>query len=437
MNRSKSQIFTRGTFDGARIFRIKLLMLSLLCIAGFRGRAQGNFSPYSQLGIGDLDDSYYNRTSGLANTGLAYRSSIFLIANNPASLSALTNQYLVVEMGIRGSVINYYGQPVDPSSTQSGDITFRRLAVGIKLAKHWGSSFGLAPFSTQNYEFSVPTYLSSTNTLVANALYQGHGSVNKVFWANSYELFHHISFGVDASYLFGQLSQKQIIQNGPGGPSLVSTTNNISLSNLYLTYGLQLYGKVGKKWTYALGGTFSARTDLFAETEKTVLGPDSVALADEILSRSYQPIPLAYGVGISLTKDQKYSFLADYKYQDWASLNYQNKGYALINSNKVSAGFEYSKRKTLYNTRVELSYLQAGVYYGDSYLQVYGQPIRDMGVTAAFGVNSIKSPLDYSISFQYGIKGTEKENLIQEKYFNVTFALHYAAILYTKGRKYE
>jgi hypothetical protein len=420
-------------------FRMKqlLIVIGILGISSFRVMAQGNFSPYSQLGIGDLEDGNYNRTSGLGNTGIAYRSTRFLINNNPASYSAMADQYLVMELGIRGSVVNYYGQPVDPSSTQSGDITFRRLALGIKAAKHWGTSIGLTPFSTQNYEFNVPTDLVGTTTQIANGYYQGHGSVNKVFWANSYEFFHHVSIGVDAGYLFGQLNQKEILQNGIAGATLVSTTNNVNLSNLYMTYGLQLYGKVGKKWDYSLGGTFSPRTDIFAESQRTVLGPDSSTLVAETLSRSYQPIPLAYGFGIAITKDQKYTFLADYKYQDWSSLNYVNKGYALVNSNKVSAGFEVSKKKVLYNTRVELSYLQAGLYYGTSYLQVYGQPIRDMGITAGFGVNSLKSPLAYSMIFQYGIKGTQTDNLIQQRYVNVTFAINFGTILYTKGRKYD
>jgi len=419
--------------------RIKALILiaGILAFSSVRTMAQGNFSPYSQLGVGELDDGYYNRTTGLANTGQAYRSNRFLINNNPASFSALTDQYLVMELGIRGSVINYYGQPVDPASTQSGDITFRRLSVGIKAAKHWGTSIGLVPFSTQNYEFNVPTVLTSTTTQIANGYYQGHGSVNKVYWANAYEFFHHLSIGVDAGYLFGQLNQKEILQNSIAGATLVSTTNNINLSNLYMTYGLQLYGKLGKKWQYSLGGTFSPRTDLFAETQRTVLGPDSVTLAAETLSRSYQPLPLAYGFGVSLTKDQKYTFLADYKYQDWGSLNYVNKGYALVNSQRASAGFEVSKKKIVFNTQVELSYLQAGVYYGTSYLQVYGQPIRDMGVTAGFGVNSLKSPLAYSIVLQYGQRGTQAVNLIQERYINITFAINFGNILFTKGRKYD
>jgi hypothetical protein len=163
-----------------------------------------------------------------------------------------------------------------------------------------------------------------------------------------------------------------------------------------------------------------------------------VLVLNEVLSRSYQPIPMTYGGGIALSRDEKYTFLADYKHQDWGSLpGIKNGGYTLVNSNKVSAGFEISKKKILYNSRIELSYFQAGVYYGDSYLQVYGQPIRDMGATMGFGKNSLKSPLAYTIVLQYGIKGTQANNLIQERYANVSFLLNYGAILFTKGRKYD
>src|SRR5580698_3725487 len=144
------------------------ILLALLTIVSVRMMAQNNNIPYSQLGLGDLDDGYYNRTTGMANTGLAYRSNRFLINNNPASFSGLTDQYFTVETGIRGSIINYYGTSVDPNNNQSGDITFRKLIMGMKLSKHWGSSIGLVPFSTQNYEFSVPYNLLGSTTEIAN-----------------------------------------------------------------------------------------------------------------------------------------------------------------------------------------------------------------------------------------------------------------------------
>lgn len=418
------------------------ILLSLLSVMSIGVMAQGNFSPYSQMGIGDLEDSYYNRTSGMANTGIAYRSNRFLITNNPASFSGLTDQYFTVEMGIRGSLINYFGTPVDPSNNQSADITFRKLVLGMKLSKHWGSSIGLVPFSTQNYEFSVPYTLLGSTTEIANHYYQGYGSVNKVYWANAYEFFHHLSLGVDFGYLFGQLSQKDILQNGSaGGATLTSTDNTVDLNNLYMSYGMQFYGKIGKKWDYSLGATFSNKSDLFASTNRIVRASDSSILQNIQVNQNYLTLPICYGFGVSLSKDHKYTFLADYKYQGWSGVSntntYPGQDYTLGNSNKGSIGFEVSKRKTFYNSKVELSYFQSGLYYGTTYLQINGQEIKDMGVTASFGINSLKSPLAYTIVLQYGIKGTTANNLIRENYTNLTFVLNYGALWYTKGKKYD
>src|SRR6202046_2396965 len=116
------------------------ILIALLTIISARMMAQNNNSPYSQLGIGDLEDGFYNRTSGLANTGIAYRSNRFLINNNPASFSALTDQYFTMETSLRGQYISYAGAQVNVASTESADITFRKLVLGIKLNRHWGSS---------------------------------------------------------------------------------------------------------------------------------------------------------------------------------------------------------------------------------------------------------------------------------------------------------
>jgi hypothetical protein len=421
--------------------RIKIsLLLSLLTVTSLGVMAQNNFSPYSQFGIGDVEDGFYNRTTGLGNTGIAYRSNRYLINNNPASFSALANQYFSMEMGIRGSFIQYSGSPVTPASTQSGDITFRRLVMGIKVTKNWGSSIGLVPFSTQNYEFNVPYYLQGTANEVANNYYQGHGSVNKAYWANSYEFFHHVSLGVDAGYIFGQLNQKNIIQNLSNGASETSTQTNVNLQNLYMTYGLQVYSNLGKHWSFVLGGVYSQKADLLASPQTVVLASDSSTLQNEQLAERYLTLPNAYGAGLSLTHNEKYTWVADYRYQDWGSLHqntYQGQGYAIASSERASLGFEISKKRIFYNQRVEMNFIQTGLYYGNSYLQINGKQIKDRGVTFGFGANSLKSPLAYNIVFQYGIKGTTANNLIRENYANVTFILNYGSIWYTKGKKFD
>ena len=416
------------------------IVFSLLTVMSHGVMAQNNFSPYSQMGIGDVEDGFYNRTTGLGNTGIAYRSNRFLINNNPASFSGLANQYFSMETSLRGSFVQYTGSPVTPASTQSGDITFRRLVMGIKPAKNWGSSIGLVPFSTQNYEFNVPYYIQGSSNEIANHYYEGHGSVNKAYWANAYEFFHHVSIGVDAGYIFGQLNQKDIIQSGTGA-SQTSTTNDINLQNIYMTYGMQIYSNIGKHWSFSIGGIYSQKSDLLASYNKQVLAADSSTLQNEQLTNTYLTLPNSYGAGISVTHNDKYTWVADYRYSDWSAVGrknaYPGQGYTIASSERGSIGFEISKKRNFYNNRVELSYLQTGLYYGNSYLQINGKQIKDMGITAGFGVNSLKSPLAYSIVFQYGIKGTTANNLIRENYANVTFVINYGAIWYTKGKKFD
>jgi hypothetical protein len=422
--------------------RIKYsILVTMLTVTSFGAIAQNNFLPYSQFGIGELEDGYYNRTTGLGNTGIAYRSNRFLINNNPASYTGLTNQYYTMELGVRGTFIDYTGTPVAPASTQSGDITFRRLVLGIKVSKHWGSSIGLVPFSTQNYEFNVPYNVQGTNQVVANSYYTGHGSVNKAYWANSYEFFHHLSIGVEAGYIFGQLNQKNILQNTVTGATFTSTENDVDLQNLYMTYGMQLYGRLGKHWEYCLGGTYTQKAALLASPTTLVLASDSSILQNEQFNESYLYLPQSYGIGLSISHNQKYTWIAEYRYQDWNSVAQQNsypsQGYSIVSSERGSLGFEISKKKTFYNSSVELSYIQTGVYYSNSYLQINGYQIKDIGVTFGFGVNSLKSPLSYNIIFQGGIKGTTRNQLIQENYANVTFVLNFGAIWFTKGRKFD
>jgi hypothetical protein len=410
-----------------------ILLLSLCCASVM---AQTNNEPYSALGIGNIQDNYFNRTSGMASTGLAYRSSRFLINNNPASFSAQDNQFWGGEIGGRALLINYLGASVNPGQNQSFDITFTKVIFGIKPTKHWGTAIGLTPYSSQNYEYTSQQPILGTNGETSTAWTQGWGGLNKAYWANSYEFFHHFSLGVELGYLFGSVQQKVILFS-PAGLEQISTLNNTFLQNWYATYGFQYYTSLGKHWDLGVGGTFSNVTYLSAENTITVRGPDSVQLPGPLPQDYLTRLPICYGVGVSLTRDHKYTVVADYKFQNWSSLNYSTLNYAFQDSRKFSIGFESSKRKTAYNINYETMYFQAGFYYINTYLNVYGQQINDIGGTLGIGVNSKRTAFSYSFAFQYGVKGVETGQLIQEKYAGMTFTVSYRDFWYTKGRKFN
>jgi hypothetical protein len=411
-----------------------LLVCAITLLCWYKGMSQNTSSPYSIIGIGDLEESYFNRTSGMANTGVAYRSKLYLINNNPASYSALQEQFFVVEGSARGKIVSYYSNNLISNTNQTRDFSVERFSLGIKVNKWWGSSVGLTPFSTANYSFTGKKSIQGTNISTA-ADYDGSGGVNKAYWDNGFALGKHVSVGVSAAYLFGSLKQTETL-SGTDVSDVITTTKNIFLRNLYFNYGAQYYTRLTKKWDLSLGATYANKTDLAAEYTSDV-STSTTSIHNEVTKNDYFSLPNSVSGGIVLTRNKKFSMLADYRYQDWSTLNYKGSGYSLRNSNRASVGVEFSKLQQVWPMVIEKIYYQAGLFYSDSYLSVNNQQIKDMGVSIGLGFNSKRSTLSYMLGFEYGIRGTTSDNLIQERYGKLTFTLSYKDVWYTKGVKYN
>jgi hypothetical protein len=408
------------------------IIFSLFLITA--GLAQTNNSPYSIHAIGDLTDNIINRTSGLASTGLAYRNNRNIITNNPAALSALDNQFFVGEIGINGSYIDYTGNMVSTTNHQSSDITFKRFSLATKIFRHWGSAVGLVPYSEENYEYSGARPVGYSGESVPT-YDQGYGGINKVFWANGYDFFNHLSIGITSSYLFGSITNKNIIL-GQGSSIYISKSNNTFFNNLYFDYGLQWHGSINSHLDYTIGAVYANQTALNTETNVTVVNLDSNVLRSKQTVGTYN-IPTSYGIGFSITRNKKYTLVGDYKFQNWSSLRTTTGDFFYENSQRASLGFEISNKKVLFNTLYETSFFQAGFYYNKTYLIVNGTPINDIGGTVSMGVNSKRSPLSFIVVMQYGIKGTTQNNLLRENYMNLSFIFSFRDFWYTQGRRYE
>ena len=405
----------------------------MILLAVHSGFAQNNSSPYSILGIGDIEESYFNRTSGMANTGIAYRNKNYLTHNNPASISELQEQFFTVEAAARGKFVTYYANNLNSTVNQTRDFSVSRFSMGIKVKKWWGSSVGMMPFSTANYSFSGKKSIQGTNVFTY-ADYEGKGGVNQFYWDNGFKIGKHFSAGIATAYLTGSLTQTEKLSD-TDATDILTTTKNIYLRNLYLNYGIQYYTRLNKKWDITLGATYAAKTNLAAEYTTDVAAGE-ISVHSEVTKNDYFRLPEALGLGIALTNNKKLTIAADYHYQNWIALQYRGAGYALQNSRRASIGFEYSKLQQVWPLTIEKMFYQGGLFYSDSYLQVYGQRLKDMGISAGIGFNSKRSTMSYLIAFEYGIRGTREENLIEERYARFTLTLSYKDFWYTKGIKY-
>lgn len=422
--------------------QVSKIFLSILFAGGFSGvMAQNNNSPTSIIGIGDLENGYMDRSSGMANAGVSLSSGRFMYHANPASYSRLDDHFFAIEMTGRFKAVSYSGTPITTSTGSSTDLQVAKLAMAVKVKKWWGVSLGLLPYSTSNY--SLYTTKGVTGDLEYNmpAYYQGSGGLHKVYFANAVNISKKLSVGLEASYIWGSMQQEETLDASSLTGTTITTTAQDYYHGALFKVGAQYNTQLTKKWKLNLGAAASNKTRLSKGTFITVLnGTTSVVTDDRTANDQSFYIPVNYTAGGSLVYNNKLTIAYDYNRQNWQDLGYSGLSYHLVNADRHSAGVEYSSKRPLYSNTNDYMYekyfLQAGLFYSHSYLQMYNQHLKNYGVTIGAGLNT-KSPLSYQVSMELGINGTTSNNLVKQNYTMVNFTVMYRDFWFTKVKKYN
>lgn len=190
-------------------YTTSFVFLSLLFLVEFV-HAQNTVSPYSIYGIGDIDQKMYNRTSGMASTGLARLSSVYLINNNPAAIAGLTRSFYLFNIGLTGKTVQFSGTPVNSENNTSKDFWIKSASLSAKINKFWASNFGFRQLSSINYQFSGSKQIEGTSTQYLVS-YNGDGGLNDYYWTNAFSLGKHFSLGVKSSFVAGSINQSEVI----------------------------------------------------------------------------------------------------------------------------------------------------------------------------------------------------------------------------------
>jgi len=412
--------------------KFPFLLLILLC--DLQVGAQTMNSPYSVYGIGDIDYKSYNRTSGMAGTGLALSSNKYIINNNPASIAGLERSFFIVNITTTGKSATYQGDAITAINNKNHDFWIKGISLAAKINKSWASNIGIGQFSNVNYKFSGEQAIEGT-TRVYTTAYEGDGGLNEFYWNNAVALNKHFSVGIKSSFITGTINQSETLYE-PSLQSTIVTKQQDYFNNFRFQYGALYTGKLSKKWDLSMGARYSGKTKLTAERSLTVTQDDEVIVEDEFIKKDRFFLPATYAGGIAFTKNKKTTFSADYTYEDWSALNIRGNGWRYKSGQRLSAGVEFSKQLQYWNKPEEQKFYQLGAVFNNSYLQVRGVPVKEYGITAGMG-GRLGNSLLYSFSGEFGVRGTTSSNLIKENYFQFTLSLSYRDFLFSKGRKYN
>lgn len=395
----------------------RYLLILILSLGPGYSVAQNITSPYSILGIGDIETKDYGKFFGMASTSLALRSASFINLNNPASLTALDPKMLNIDINSRwrSSSFEY---PISDSFTSSyNDAAIRRLSLTFRPGDKWGFSFGIKPYSTVNYQIEEKLNAGSGDLTNINKKVTGSGGINQVYLSNAFRIGKHFSAGLTISYLFGSLTRNTLYTQEDLSLNIIRNEYEV-LKGVQFQGGLQYTINTGEYLKHTIGLVASAPTQLKGTLETDYTDNDTLLQSSTKDSKGFK-LPLHWGLGYALEIDDVITIAADYNSYQWEKLKLDYPSAYLHQSQRFSLGFQYVTRKRMQGQLREKVFIQAGVAYEQGYIAIKGQQVNDLSATAGIGSNLTRL-INVYLGLEVGSKGNTSLGQIRERYTQIS-----------------
>jgi hypothetical protein len=395
--------------------------------------AQDMTSPYTVYGIGNIEHREFNRTGGMGYTGLALPADAWVISHNPASIAGMQKGFYNFDLQLAGKSVKYIGDPIDASARPGRDFGVRRASFAVKITNNWASSAGFSQYSTINYKYLGNLSVEGSAEKFP-VQYEGDGGLNSFYWTNAISIKKNLLLGLRINVISGSINRAEFMTGG-NEDHLIETRVQDFYSNARLEYGLLYTIPLNLQWTLSAGGRFAAKMDISPERTVTVKENDNIMIDEALIETDPFKLPLSFGAGIAIRKNNMFTIAADYSEEKWEPLNIKGSGWSMVNSQRLSGGVEIGRKVERWDRRTTYQFFQFGGFFNNSYLSVRSNPIREFGAT--FGFASNYRNVLYNIGLEIGQRGTTRHGLIKENYFQFTIGLSYRDFFLTKARKYD
>lgn len=407
-----------------RSAKLAVLLIAFLSLSLPALSQHSTSSPYSRYGIGERIQGGFGMNQALGGTGIGMRA-LGITDLNPAANSALRAHSFIFDIGMS---YKYSISESNAFSEENIDSNIDYLALGFPVTDWWFASAGLSPYSTVGYEVSNE-YAFENGTGISK--YDGAGGINRFYIGNSFLFFKHLSVGFNLSYMFGSMEQNSLSYvNETAGSATIEETNQTTVNDFYLDYGVQYTQVFNKKYALTLGMVFSNRTELKAQHTDFVVKRFSYnqnLFVDTLVNvegeEKYVEIPTNWGIGASFRIGSKLLFAADYYQQDWSEAVLMGEtAPELTQSSGMSFGVQYmpeaGSHRLVDNMRFRL-----GMHYDKTYLKLNEEQITDYGLSFGIGVPLRTSQSLINVLFEVGQRGTKDNNLVRDTYFKAGLSL--------------
>lgn len=408
---------------------LPLALIALLLLSGMKNLSAQNLStsPYSRFGIGDLINRSNGRSQAMGGLSCGLRSGTSLNLLNPASLSGIDSMSFVFEVAGFDKVTHFATTDLQKTVNNMG---FAYLAMGFPVTKWWKASVGILPVSNVGYSMTATESNPVMGTVNYN--FQGSGGVSRFFISSSISPIPYLSLGATFSYLFGPISHaKSLIIPADSMYFSTRSVQTAIIGDVNLSYGAQVNIPLKKDFFLTLGGTFQGTSNLHAESRATLISYGS-GLTDTLLysenPKNSVILPMGWASGFTFGKKNKFTAGFDYRTQNWTQSEFLGIKDSMANSHDYIFGLEYIPNAYSLIRYLDRVRYRAGFRYSESYLQLRGSQLTEIGITLGAGFpirDRIRRGTQSSLNIilELGQRGTVKNNLIRETFGSLTLQL--------------
>ena len=353
---------------------IVIVVAAMMAVGAWAQNATS--SPSSRYGYGELNDNLPTAYRAMGGVGLGMRSNKAINPAQPASYTACDSMTFMFD--IAGSFLyTNYGDAYGQRNRVNGNLEYVTLQMPL-WRQHIALSAGVTPYSAVGYNFSLSDSINSDYHYTHT--YSGEGGFTQVYGGLSFNICNWVALGVNAYYMFGDLtklrSQSFVETNVKGA----SQTDFLSISSLRLRYGAQFFHTFGKH-TVVLGGVFEnkqrfSKSD-YMQVETTT--NDTVAT----MVNAFE-MPMMYGAGISYNYADRLTVALDYQCQDWTKTKYFDQENVLNSRQRWALGVEY-RHDPLGRDYIDRVCWRLGANYSTSYAMTTTN-VPEFGISLGFGL---------------------------------------------------
>lgn len=418
----------------------RLIAISALCAITVMAVAQTSInSPYSRYGFGQLDDQGFGNSKAMGGIAYGLRDGYQINASNPASYTAIDSLTFLFDAGMSLQNANFKDGVVKTNAKNS---SFDYVAMQFRLGKKMAMTIGLLPFSTVGYNMSTTNELAGSDEDGYWAeTYTGDGGFHQFFVGLGYKVWNNLSVGVNLSYLYGDITHQATTSFSNTSATSSMRTEEFSLSDYKLDFGLQYTHRFNAKHVVNVGATYSLGHSMNGEARKyhrTVASSYVQTETGDTISSPFK-MPHTVGVGVTYVYDNRLTIGVDCTMQKWetATLDWSKFDRATVEMNKrgkVAVGVEYTPNYFSRNYLNRIRY-RAGAYYATPYTKVNGQDgPKEYGVSIGFGLPLFQSKSMLNISGQYVRVNAKASGMLEENYLRVNIGLTFNERWFMKWR---